>query len=335
MLAGCATYLAATQHHKLMEDTRTQPSPEPPDSHEHETARYLRVKPKELATPLAHAYLLGAVSPRPIAFASTLDADGRVNLAPFSYFNVFSTKPPLLIFSPNRSGKTGKQKDTALNARAVPEVVINVVTYPMVQQMNVTAGAFAPEVNEFEKAGLTMLPSEVVKPPRVAESPIQMECSIREVMQLSDQPGAGNLVMCEVELMHINEAVLNSQQRIDPYKVDFVGRMGGATYARCRPDALFDVARPQANAIGFEGLPAAILYSAVLTGNDLGKLANVEGLPTTQLVEEFAKQEANNLLQGLNRPQDYHRRAQELLAQEQVRAAWLVLLSSPEAEGLH
>jgi flavin reductase (DIM6/NTAB) family NADH-FMN oxidoreductase RutF len=201
----------------------------------------LTVDPKETAMPLLHKYLLGAVGPRPIAFASTIDADGRPNLAPFSFFNVFSSNPPLCIFSPNRSGRTGENKDTYHNVKAVPEVVINVVTYDIVEQMSLASSPYAKGVDEFEKAGFTKLKSDLIKPFRVKESPIHLECKVKEVIELGETGGSGNLIMCEIVKIHINESVLDGNGNIDQQKIDLVARMGGDWYCRANGTALFEV----------------------------------------------------------------------------------------------
>ena len=194
----------------------------------------LSIDPKELPIPQLHGYLLGAIGPRPIAFASTIDADGHANLAPFSFFNVFSANPPILIFSPARSGRTNTNKDTFHNVKSIAEVVINVVNFDMVHQMSLASSPYAPNEDEFTKAGFTKLPSETIRPFRVAESPVQFECVVNEVVELGQEGGAGNLVICEVKRIHINEAVLDESGKIDQHKIDLVSRMGGNWY--CRAD---------------------------------------------------------------------------------------------------
>src|SRR5690349_24481534 len=235
----------------------------------------LRIDPKEVKTPVLHSYMLGAVAPRPIAFASTVNAAGHPNLAPFSFFNIFSAHPPIAIFSPALSGRTGLSKHTYDNVKEVPEVVINVVNYSMVQQTSLASTEYAKGVNEFEKAGFTPLASELIKPFRVKESPVQLECKVNKVIELGDKGGAGNLIICEILLMHISESVLDDNKQIDPRKIDLVARLGGNWYSRTNGDALFEVTKPIMNlGIGIDQIPEYIRNSAVLTGNNLGQLGN-------------------------------------------------------------
>ncbi len=204
----------------------------------------MKIIPGELPTPKLHGYLQGAVGPRPIAFASTIDEQGRPNLSPFSFFNLFSSKPATLIFSPNRRVRDNTTKHTLENARKTGEVVINVVNYDIVQQASLSSVEYPEGVNEFIKAGLTQLPSEIVKPFRVKESPVQFECKVKDIIELGQEGGAGNLIVCEVVLMHIDDAILDEKGQIDPYKIDLVARMGGDWYCRANGDALFEVAKP-------------------------------------------------------------------------------------------
>ncbi|MFM8964428.1 MAG: flavin reductase family protein, partial [Sphingomonadales bacterium] len=231
----------------------------------------LSLDPKELTVQRLHQLLLGAVGPRPIAFASTLDADGRANLAPFSFFNVFSANPPVLVFSPARSGRTGQSKDTFNNAKAVPEVVINVVNYPMVHQMSLASSPYAPDVNEFVKAGFTALASEKVKPFRVAEAPVQFECKIQQIIELGQDGGAGNLIICEVVQLHIQENLLTENGLIDQHKIDLVARMGGDWYCRANNQSMFEIKKPITTCgIGYDALPQDIKNSQILSANNLG-----------------------------------------------------------------
>ncbi len=242
----------------------------------------LTVDPKEISTGQRHQYLLGAVGPRPIAFASTVDENGRPNLSPFSFFNVFSANPPILIFSPARRGRDNTVKHTFLNSKATKEVVINIVNYKMVQQMSLSSTEYAEGVNEFEKAGFTMLKSDLVKPFRVAEAPVQFECKIKEVVELGQEGGAGNLVICEVVKMHFDEEILDENGQIDQHKIDLVARMGGNWYSRANM-GMFEVPKPLSSlGIGVDQIPENIRSSKVLTGNDLGKLGNVEALPNEE-----------------------------------------------------
>lgn len=284
----------------------------------------LTIDPKEIKPAVFHSYLVGAIAPRPIAFASTVDKDGIPNLSPFSFFNVFSGNPPVLIFSPARSGRTGMTKHTHDNIKELPEVVINVVNYAMVQQASLTSTEYPKGVNEFEKAGLTPLKSELVKPFRVKESPVQMECRVNQVIELGIHPGAGNLVICEVLLMHVNEDILDTNQYIDPNKIDLVSRLGGNWYCRASGDALFEVAKPlMTMGIGVDGLPPAIRNSKILTGNNLGQLGNVEKLPSPEEVAEFKK----NVIPEISDELHSHKRAKDYLDNGMVMEGWKTLLA--------
>ena len=246
----------------------------------------ISIDPKEISTPKLHHYLLGAIGPRPIAFASTLDREGKRNLAPFSFFNVFSANPPIMVFSPSRSGRTNTTKDTYNNIKNVPEVVINVVTYDMVHQMSLTSSAYPPEVDEFLKAGFTPIASELVKPYRVKESPIQFECKVIEVKELGNQGGAGNLVICEVLKMHIDSAVLNEDDQVDQTKIDLVARMGGNWYCRASGSALFEIQKPiTTQGVGIDVLPDHIKNSDQLSGNELGMLGNILQIPSQEDID--------------------------------------------------
>ncbi|MFM7644550.1 MAG: flavin reductase family protein [Flavobacteriales bacterium] len=292
----------------------------------------LSLDPKELTVQRLHQLLLGAVGPRPIAFASTLDADGRANLAPFSFFNVFSANPPVLVFSPARSGRTGQSKDTFNNAKAVPEVVINVVNYPMVHQMSLASSPYAPDVNEFVKAGFTALASEKVKPFRVAEAPVQFECKIQQIIELGQDGGAGNLIICEVVQLHIQENLLTENGLIDQHKIDLVARMGGDWYCRANNQSMFEIKKPITTCgIGYDALPQDIKNSQILSANNLGQLAGIEALPNETDVNEYKLLELSSLFLELEHDavaleQALHKRAQELLAANQLEEAWLTLL---------
>ncbi len=243
--------------------------------------------PSEISVPKLHHYLLGAVGPRPIAFASTIDKDGNRNLAPFSFFNVFSANPPILIFSPARSGRTGETKHTHDNVKEVAEVVINVVNYSMVHQMSLASSPYAKGVDEFIKSGFTPIESVTVKPWRVKESPVQIECEVIEVKELGDAGAAGNLIICKVKCIHIDESVLDANEEIDQTKIDQVARMGGNWYCRAHGSALFEVQKPLTTiGIGIDSLPEHIRYSKVLTGNHLGRLGNLEHFPTEEKIAE-------------------------------------------------
>ena len=283
----------------------------------------LSIDPKDIPTAKLHGYLLGAVAPRPIAFASTIDAEGNPNLSPFSFFNVFSANPPIMIFSPARRVRDNTTKHTLENAIATKEVVINVVNHAIVQQMSLSSTEYAEGVNEFEKSGLTMVASDNVKPFRVAESPVQFECKVNEVISLGNEGGAGNLIVCEVVKLHINEDVLNEKDSIDHYKIDLVARAGGSFYSRAR-DGFFEIPKPISTlGIGVDQIPASIRSSTILTGNDLGILGNVEQLPTSEEIQEFKNTTEIAISET---PAINHKVAQEFLAKGDVITAWKILL---------
>lgn len=280
---------------------------------------------QDLPTKQAHALLLGAIGPRPIALASTMDAGGNANLSPFSYFNVFSSNPPILIFSPARRVRNNTTKDTLRNAASLREVVINVVDYSIVQQTSLSSTEYPTGVNEFTKAGLTPLESETVKPFRVKESPAQFECRVNDIVALGPEGGAGNLIICEVTRLHLDEAVLDENGQIDMHKIDLVARMGGAYYCRAQGEALFEVEKPLATlGMGVDALPEPIRQSRILKGNHLGQLGNVEELPPTKAVREYANQE--NISNLASDEEALHRRAASLLDQGDVEGAWKTLL---------
>jgi len=283
----------------------------------------MKINPQEVSMGKLHNYLLGSVGPRPIAFASTIDKDGNKNLSPFSFFNVFSANPPIAIFSPAKSGRTNTQKDTYNNIKETMEVVINIVNYDIVQQMSLSSTAYESGVDEFVKAGLTPIASEMVKPFRVKESPVQMECIVREVVELGDEGGSGNLVISEVKLMHIDDAILNDEGTIDQQKIDLVGRMGGDYYVRANGDALFEVPKPiRQKGIGVDQLPEKIRLSTILTGNDLGMLGNVEKLPTAAEIEEYRK-----TMEASTSWELQQQKAQRLLNEGNIEEAWKVLMA--------
>ena len=291
------------------------------------------INPKDLPVPQLHGYLLGAVGPRPIAFASTIDAAGNANLAPFSFFNVFSANPPIMVFSPARNGRTNQTKDTFNNVKAVPEVVINVVNHAIVEQMSLASSPFPSEVDEFKKAGFTALASETIRPFRVQESPVQFECKVNEVVELGNEGGAGNLVICEVTRIHINEDVLGDDGKIDQLKIDLVARMGGNWYCRADQNSMFEIQKPGASiGIGFDQMPEDVRSSTVLTANNLGKLGTIGSLPNETDVNEYRLIELSELFveHEDNKPQlelELHKHAQELLDQNLVEEAWKTLLS--------
>jgi len=293
----------------------------------------LEIDPKEIPVPKLHHYLLGAIGPRPIALASTIDAEGNPNLAPFSFFNVFSANPPILIFSPARSGRTNITKDTYNNVKGIPEVVINVVTYPIVEQVSLASSPYAAGINEFEKAGLTALKSDKVSPFRVKESPVHFECRVNEVIELGHEGGAGNLVICEVLKMHISNDILDESGMIDATKIDLVARMGGDWYCRADAESMFEISKPLTTiGIGFDALPKDVLASEVFDKNELAQLAGIECLPDETEVNEYKLLSLSDLFISLSEDpksleKQLHERAKEFLANNNLKEAWLVLLS--------
>jgi flavin reductase (DIM6/NTAB) family NADH-FMN oxidoreductase RutF len=295
----------------------------------------LSINIKDLSIPELHNYLQYAVAPRPICFASTVDKEGNVNLSPFSFFNLFSTNPPICVFSPSRRVRDNTTKHTLENILEVPECVINMVNYDMVQQTSLASVEYPKGVNEFIKAGFTAIPSHLVKPPRVAEAPVQLECVVNEVKSLGSGPGAGNLVIAEIKIIHINEAILDVDGKIDQAKIDLVARLGGDWYCRVTKDNLFKVAKPvRSIGIGVDALPYVIRNSKVLTGNNLGQLGNVEVLPTDEETETYSQlPELKDLLDATigdsqTRELQLHLRAKQLLNEGKVGEAWMVLLIS-------
>lgn len=292
----------------------------------------MRVVPSEIKTVELQAYLQGAIAPRPICFASTVDAEGKPNLSPFSFFNLFGTNPPTLIFSPSRRVRDNTTKHTLENVRATREVVINVVTYGMVQQTSLASCEYPEGVDEFVKAGFTPLPSEKVKPLRVKESPVQLECVVKQIIETGNQGGAGNLVICEPVLIHINDEIFDAKGKIDPHKIDLVARMGGDYYCRASGDAVFEVPKPNTQlGIGVDALPLGIRNSSILSGNDLGKLGNVHEMPFVD--PTFDDHHLKNIIQYYSLTPDemereLHHYAKQLLEANKVGEAWQVLLSA-------
>jgi len=295
-----------------------------------------RADPSQLSIPELHGYLVGAVGPRPIALASTIDAQGRPNLSPFSFFNVFGANPPTAIFSPARRGRDNTTKHTYHNVKAVPEVVINVVTHAMVQQVSVASGEFPEDVNEFAKSGLTPIASEKVRPFRVKESPVQFECVVKQVIETGTGGSAGNLVLCEIVLIHLDETVLDANGKIDQRKIDLVGRMGGAFYCRAHGDALFELTQPNKHfGVGVDALPASVRQSPILTGSELGQLGSLQVVPDETAVNEYKLTELADLFISMaNDPagleKALHAKAKELLKRGQKEEAWKALLSFNE-----
>jgi flavin reductase (DIM6/NTAB) family NADH-FMN oxidoreductase RutF len=293
----------------------------------------LTIDPKEIKTGQFHSYMLSAIAPRPIAFASTVDQSGQPNLSPYSFFNAFGSRPPVLVFSPARRVRDNTIKHTLENIYETKEVVINVVNYAMVHQMSLSSTEYPKGTSEFVKAGFTPIASEKVKPFRVKESPVQFECKVLQVIETGTEGGAGNLIICEILLMHINENVLTEDQKIDPNKIDLVARMGGDWYCRASGNALFEVAKPLSTlGIGVDQIPPRIRLSNILTGNNLGQLGNIEKLPSAEEINETASRDFMKELKnrfghdaGLYEIKR-HELAKSLLEKNEVLLAWQVLL---------
>jgi flavin reductase (DIM6/NTAB) family NADH-FMN oxidoreductase RutF len=293
------------------------------------------IDPATVSTADFHALLLGAVAPRPIAFASTVDVEGNVNLSPFSFFNCFSAKPPVLVFSPARRVRDNTTKHTLENCLATKQVVINIGNFNIVEQMSLASVEYPDGVDEFLKSGLTPVASEKVKPPRVAECFVSFECEVQEVIHLGQEGGAGNLIICKVLLAHVNGQVLDDNGKIDPFKMDYISRLGGDWYARIIPESLFEVPKPvRTIGIGYDQLPEHIRQSTVLTGNNLGRLGNVENTPTQEETSAFRHDPL--LILTLNKhtenahqlKYELHILAQQLLSQGKIQDAWKVLLQA-------
>ncbi len=284
----------------------------------------MTIDPKELTIPKRHALLQGAVMPRPIALASTIDAAGNVNLSPFSFFNMFSSNPPILIFSPSRRGRDNTTKHSYENVKEVPEVVINIVTYSMVEQISLASCDFPKGTNEFIKSGLTPVPSQRVKPPRVKESPVSFECQVKQVVELGQEGAAGNLVICEVVLAHVDDRVLDSQGNINPFEMDVVARLGQDYYTRVTQDSIFVVPKPNEKVgIGVDQIPAVIRKDPRLTPNDLGRLGNIDQLPSSEAVREFSLRPD---IQWMITNGEIHQHALKLLKEGDIEGAWKALL---------
>jgi flavin reductase (DIM6/NTAB) family NADH-FMN oxidoreductase RutF len=294
----------------------------------------MTIYPKDVKVSELHQQMLTAIAPRPIAFASTVDKDGNANLSPFSFFNVFSANPPVMVFSPARSGRTGKTKNTLDNVLEVPEVVINVVNYDIVEQASLSSTEYEKGIDEFIKAGFTKENSINIKPYRVKESPVQFECTVKEVVELGKEGGAGNLVICEVLCMHINENIL-TEGKIDQNKIRLVGRLGYNWYCKSFGDSLFEVEKPLTTlGIGVDQIPEKIKMSTVLTGNNLGQLGNIEKIPNKEEVNQYLERNAiSDLFKDYKHDRNQlenqlHILAKNLLAENKVMDAWKVLLAS-------
>jgi flavin reductase (DIM6/NTAB) family NADH-FMN oxidoreductase RutF len=284
--------------------------------------------PSDLPTAQLHEFLVSAVAPRPIAFVSTLDENGNPNLAPYSFFNVFSSNPPIMVFSSNRRVSNNTTKDTLHNIEKTGEAVVNVVSHNIVRQMAVASVEFDSGVNEFEKSGLTPIPSDIVKPFRVKESPVQFECKVKEILPLGESGGAGNLIICEIVKLHLSEAIFDDKNRIDPDKIDLVGRMGRAFYARASGDAVFKIFQPVPKlVIGYDNLSNTIKNSSVLTGNNLGQLAGMFELPKLEDAKVLLKlPEIQKLRLAEDKFHALHQLAKKELDKENIEYAAKLLL---------
>ncbi|WP_339628356.1 flavin reductase family protein [uncultured Maribacter sp.] len=285
------------------------------------------IDPTTISQQELHGYLLSAVAPRPICFASTVDKDGNVNLSPFSYFNLFSVNPPIMIFSPSRRGRDNTTKHTLENVLEIKETVINIVNYDMVEQMSLSSTEYDEGVNEFIKAGFTQVPSDKIKPPRVGEAPVAFECVVDKVIALGDGPGAGNLVLAKVVQIHVKKAYLDADGNLDTPKLDLVARMGGNWYCRANGDALFEIPKPiRTKGIGVDSLPEAVRNSAVLTGNNLGRLGNLEELPTKESIGKIAENpQVKSILEGTKNSSEIHKLAQKWLEEGKTEDALALL----------
>ena len=283
---------------------------------------------KDLSTVQLQELLQNSIGPRPIAMASTIDADGHPNLSPFSFFNVFSANPPILVFSPARRVRDNTTKHSLDNVIEWPEVVINVVNYDMIHQVSLSSTEYPKGVNEFIKAGFDIVESDEVRPFRLKQSPAQFECKVVDVVSLGENGGAGNLVICEVLKTHISAHVLDENGRIDPYKMDLVARAGGNFYSRAK-NGFFEIPKPISTmGIGVDALPKAVIESSIFSGNDLGKLANITNLPSTEKVKLFVEEQRQKVLDVLNMSQTQkQQQAKSFLDHEDVESAWYVLLS--------
>ncbi len=292
----------------------------------------IQIIPKEIPIPQLFGTMLGAIGPRPIAFASTVSADGKPNLAPFSFFNGFGANPPILVFSPSRRGRDNTTKHTYDNIKQVPEVVINVVTYNMVQQTSLASSDFPEGVSEFKKVGFTEEASDIVKPARVKESPVQMECKVLQVIETGHEGAAGNLVICEIVKIHIDPDILDEFGKIDPHKIDLVGRMGGDYYCRASGNAIFEIEKPLTSVgIGVDVLPAHVQDSMILTGNDLGQLGNLKEFPSeSDLVEVKELAEVKLIIESGNdgdvQRKEMHNLAKLMIGEGEVALALKLLL---------
>ena len=283
----------------------------------------IQIDPSNKTAGEMHQLLVGTIAPRPIALVSTKGENGQINLAPYSFFNVFSSKPPILVFSAALRGTDSTAKDTLINVRKTREVVINVVTHNIVNQMAITSIQFPPDVSEFIKAGLTSIPSQIVQPPRVAESPVHFECTVLDIIPMGDNGGAGNLIICQAQIIHIANSIMDDHERIDPHKIDLMGRMGRAFYTRASGDSIHKIYQPTTTlSIGFDQLPPSAVNSTILSGNDLGKLAGLPDLPTPEDIYQLTTLVAIQAILHSDSPlRSLHEKAKKYISDGQLEAA--------------
>ncbi len=285
--------------------------------------------PGEIATKDLHQFIVGSIAPRPIAFVSTINEDGQPNLAPYSFFNAFSSNPPIVVFSSNRRVRDNTTKDTLHNVKATGEAVINIVNHSIVRQMAVSSIEFPSDISEFDKSGLTPIASKKVAPFRVAESPVHLECKVKDIIALGTEGGAGHLVICNVVCMHVSESVIDDRNRIDPKKLDLMGRLGRSYYVRVNGEAIQTIVQPVTQlAIGFDALPEGVRQSTILTGNDLGKLAGIHAMPTYPEAEllTFNDTQTMKLIEEQGSMEDFHRYAQKELDRLNLDFAMKILM---------
>ena len=284
------------------------------------------IDPKDTPTADLHQYMLGSVAPRPIALASTIDENGVANVAPYSFFNAFSSNPPIVVFSSNRKVKDNTTKDTLHNIQSNKEVVINVVSHDILRQMAISSVAFGPKDSEFDKAGFTPLASDLVKPFRVKESPVQMECKVSDIIPLGEHGGAGHLIICHIVRMHIDDRILDAEQKIDPQKIDLMGRMGRAFYTRASGDSIMKVYQNVGKiCLGYDQIPEHIKTSSILSGNDVARIAGQLAFPTEELLSSTLSEYESVLQSG--EPEKVHAIAKDLIASEEVEKAFALLMN--------
>lgn len=293
---------------------------------------FREIDPQKIETKDLHQFMVGSVGPRPIAFVSTIDEEGKTNVAPYSFFNAFSSNPPIVVFSSNRRVSNNTTKDTLANIKATRECVVNMVSYPIVRQMTIASVEWPTEISEFEAAGLTPIASDHVKPPRVKESPVHMECKVKEIVTLGDQGGAGHLIICDVLKMHIEERVIDERNRIDPHKLDLMGRLGRSFYVRASGDAVFPIVQSVVGpAIGWFGLPDHIKNSEVLSGNDLGILAGAPAIPQKNDLQDVLNEDQSlSTFDPTNQQslRDLHEYVKALIAEGKTEYAIKVVFAS-------